>query len=733
MPGVPPPPADPATQLAIDSLDRPFEDIVADIAAPTIERLLANQPIVRVEDFDTGGPGAIHVIDEDAVTREAYKAAIKEGRVEEREGVKARFMGKARKMLETRARRKASKIVNSAHIKQRIRNQVRSTKEFIRCFTDPYVPTPRHANERSLSISSMKEAGTRFQDAFSPYVDVLEAVARVSRWENPGRSAAWAIFYLWLWYANYLPYVYLLSPLIFLLITYMKTFHPTSFLQGHMDVTPTSPKEAETRIGVTASLSNAATESLSFAVHTAPANAAAWWKALGEAYGAGREGLGLLEDLSEILEKIKNLLTWKVPDKTLQIVLLYSGFVVTVLLIPLPTIFYLAELLIGWYFFVIQGLNHHFPRYKEEYDPIANFFRDVPSDADLDRTAKRKEKRDLKVKEEKERVQKELDKDYDENEEGTPHTKLLHLPPSTQILTSFPCIHTSPTSVLSSSWGTLYLTPTRLRFLPKFTKRVIKIKLQEVVKVRRVRIESILPGDGRGVAIELDGGVQYIFTSFPNRESALSTLRDAITSLGISLPTDDSPTQDTPPHSDEDEFSTDPSYSLYPSSDISDAGSTCSDLTDFAGYTTASYDASSHPHIQVSHPQTHTNALNIPTHTTYLVTITQLGISSRRRFRDFVALRQLLHKVNDHNLIQTSSSEESLDSSQPPDQTPESAGVEITAPALPDRVIFGRFDSKVIAERRDSLERFLNALATRPEVWSSEPFKRFIRGEKVKI
>ena len=73
---------------------------------------------------------------------------------------------------------------------------------------------------------------------------------------------------------------------------------------GRVGFQRTTPETANTSVGAAASLASAASESLHNVVH-APISARNWWNALGDLYGTGREGLGLVEDASTMMEKIK--------------------------------------------------------------------------------------------------------------------------------------------------------------------------------------------------------------------------------------------------------------------------------------------------------------------------------------------------------------------------------------------------------------------------------------------
>ncbi|TPX66979.1 hypothetical protein SpCBS45565_g04098 [Spizellomyces sp. 'palustris'] len=624
------PPPDVPILATLDTSDRPFEDIVADTASPVIESILHDRPILPIPRSVDG----VVVIDEDPHDQET--------------SVRKRVVGKVKTVL-----------------KERVRKQARAAKDFVKCFTEPYIPLPSKRAAKSLSITSMKDAGTRFQSAISPYIDVLEYLVKLSRWQDPWKTGGYAVLYFWAWYARYLPYMILFAPLVGLLFTYMDT-HSHPIIQGHR----TTPQTASTHLGVTSSLASAATESFHYAVHGAPASASAWWKALGDLYGTGREGLGLLEDTSVVLEKVKNLLVWRVPEKTTQAALVYTAFIAILLTVPFPTLFYCTQFIFGWYFFVILALKHHFPRYRDEFDPISNFFENIPSDAEL------------------------REKDAIENEKPT-LPSILNLPP-TPVLDTFTCIHTNPTAILSSTWGTMYTTPTHVAFVPKFSETCVVIPVMDVRRVRRIRIESLLPGSGRGVGVGLEGGVEYVFTSFSDREAVYRHLCE-ICSIPLDAPLIPSFVEDDGEKIPDDTTS------------VSSCTSSATDFT-ATGYSLSDTQPSTHPHIHITSPKTHTNPLGLPTHTTYLIMIPQLNISTRRRYREFVALRKQLQHAKKSDI-----------------QSPELNVMNVVD--LPEKKLFGRFDPQTIHDRQIALEKFLNALAVRPEVWSCEPFIKFIRGD----
>ncbi|KAI8815916.1 uncharacterized protein EV422DRAFT_335765 [Fimicolochytrium jonesii] len=353
------------------------------------------------------------------------------------------------------------------------RKQVDSTKEFVHVFTEPYVPAPVHYT-KSLSIRNMREAGSRFQDAVEPYIDCIEAVIRVSRWEDPYKTGGVAIIYFWSWYTSILSYLLVASPLLLLLTTY--ALHQNLFPSLLHPPAKTKPAEAATTFGAAAGFASAATESIGFAVHAAPASAAA---------------------ASEGLEKFKNLVSWKAPDKTLKAGATYAFAIIALSMIPPHLIISLAELAFGWYFFILLGLKHHFPafaaRSAAQGDMVSRFFEGVPSDADI-RAAEEEERR-----RERERLEVALG--------------LAEKP--VEKLYETPCILTHPTSILDSSYGDLIITPDTLHFQPRFENSVanpLDISWTDVTGVSRVRVKSWVLGDGRGIRVTVksmgEGGLE---------------------------------------------------------------------------------------------------------------------------------------------------------------------------------------------------------------------------------
>ncbi|KAJ3015552.1 GRAM domain-containing protein 4 [Thoreauomyces humboldtii] len=598
-----------------------------------------------------------------------------------------------------------------------IRKQVKSTKEFVALFTEPYMPPPSHTQHgsKSLSIGNLKEAGARFQDAVDPYVDCLEAVIRVSRWENPWRTGLLMVFYFWAWYATHLPYLVVAAPLFGLGATYA---HSRNLFPGHGDVTKTTPENAQTPLGAATAFASAATESIGAAVK-APANAGKWWKAMGDLYGTGREGLGILEDASITLEKIKNLILWKVPSKTITAGAVYVGAITGLYLVPKPLLFHLVQLGFGWYFFVVLALKHHFPAYrdfKQRTDSLALFFKGVPSDGDLEREKAEREEKARRVQAVKDAVE------AGEEPTAEDRSKLLNKIYQTS------CIHTNPTSILQSLYGEMYLTPDYLVFLPKFQRDDLEIAWIDITDVRRVRVKSWVVGDGRGVRVtsHVNGmDAEYIFTTFPQRNEAYGRIMGHMHSLGITLPEtepyehddNDSDTTETSPHllyPDRSDASTAASstHSLSSLSDDDDDDDTSSVLSDT--------EPTSAPHIVVSDPKTHTSALGLPSYTSYCISVPALNTSTRRRYKEFARLKEVLGTKG----VVERNSKGALVVGEVKGNGKES-DVDVLL-NLPPKKLFGRFSDSTIEKRRRALEKFLNTLAERGEVWGSEPWKRFL-------
>ncbi|KAI8588558.1 hypothetical protein BDZ88DRAFT_421417, partial [Geranomyces variabilis] len=623
-------------------------------------------------------------------------------------------------------------------VNETVREQVKSTKDYIKLFTEPYAPPPSKFEGKSLSIGSVREAGARFQDAITPYVDCIEAVVRVAHWENPWRTGLLMVFYFWAWYATYLPFFVLFSPIFGLAATYA---HSKNMFPGHGTVTRVTPENAMTPLGAATGFASAASDSISAAAK-APASASKWWRAMGDLYGTGREGLVLLDEVSVYLEKVKNLVLWKVPRKTVVAALVYIGSLIGLYLTPRTLIYNGAQIGAGLYFFVIIGLKHHFPAYaayKAQSDSVALFFEGVPSDADLER-----EEREARVRAEEEKLKAEM------NSEATPEQKSKSL----EKIYETACIFTKTKSILDSAYGQMYLTPSHLVFFSEFNadKGDLEVAWTNITDVRRVRVRSWVVGDGRGVRIasSVDGVEhEYIFTNFPNRNDAFNHILVMLQSLGLILA--DSPRAQADDDVEDDNESVavnDDRKHLSPDDNNSDARSVTSgtsanssdhdlydedDYDNDDDYSTTAEPASAPPRIIVSDPETKTSAIGLPSYTTYRVSVPALNTSVRRRYKEFLKLREVLGARGTLDVPRKSSTSSmsgpKITVTGDGDGGGGSGEKEIAAGLeLPPKTVFGRFSKETVEKRRRALERFVNALAERGEVWGSDPWKKFLFG-----
>ncbi|KAI9017019.1 hypothetical protein BC832DRAFT_588302 [Gaertneriomyces semiglobifer] len=238
----------------------------------------------------------------------------------------------------------------------------------------PKDPTIKHPR-RGLTPASLKDVGLRLRHAAQPYMNVMEILFSIMHWQDPWRTGALATAYFYLWASHLLTHVLLFSPLLFFAATFLYR-KPLLTLEHSHDKNGGNHR-LSFREAIKASIPDS---SIAAAIDPFKSNPATWWRALGEVYGRGQEGVGLLGDTCVALEKVKNVLTWKPPYKTLHLFGAYSCFLIFTYSISVSTFFWILQFLMGLYVFVIHGLRHHHPKYKNRMDLVVWFFEDVPAE-----------------------------------------------------------------------------------------------------------------------------------------------------------------------------------------------------------------------------------------------------------------------------------------------------------------------------------------------------------------
>ncbi|KAI9497951.1 hypothetical protein BDB00DRAFT_868085 [Zychaea mexicana] len=96
----------------------------------------------------------------------------------------------------------------------------------------------------------------------------------------------------------------------------------------------------------------------------------------------GPRGQLLFMDILDRLERVKNLLTWKRPEKTRMLLWLLVASAVTLTFLPTRYMTKLVFLWLGTEFFVLQSLRSHYPRHRRLFNIIDWLLWGVPNDAE---------------------------------------------------------------------------------------------------------------------------------------------------------------------------------------------------------------------------------------------------------------------------------------------------------------------------------------------------------------
>ncbi|KAJ3034319.1 hypothetical protein HDV00_005195 [Rhizophlyctis rosea] len=608
----------------------------------------------------------------------------------------------------------------------------------------------------------------RLQKASVPYVNIAKILGKISRWEDPWKSGGAMVIYFHLWYTDHLIPTALTLPFFFLLHSYLvsKNLIPefkglvrplsSSLSMTDSQTSPHSPRIEVLEEDAKANAAYSSTHSQAPQLHILPpdgegeeqqppiaaaaeassppppasplqsltsnlnlnlnlnlkATTTTYFKAVGEAvgmvgdvYDRVGEGVKGVGSVASGMEKVRNLLTWKKPMKTAQFLVVYTALAAILMFAPYKFLVKFATFILGYYFFIVLGLRSNFPRYKLECDPVASFFKDVPSDV-VDEVLAEEEA----VVEEKRRA-----------------PGVLKLPEEEVVLFEWACTHITPSNLLDSQWGTLYLTDHHVAFVPAFDAGnlnvsetpldIIVLRAEDVERIGLCKVVSVLPGDGSAVEVVCSGGAKMMFRSFVDRDETYRVLvayaeKEGLDWLrGVEEERSSSESVRTRELSVPLKEDVDVMENPLPTPII-----TMQPLSPLSAFTTSSPDALEsearppHPQVTVTDPVTHYNKIGLPDFTDYaVITAEPLNTTVRRRYTDFVRLRAALDGATNAPLDNNGRGK-----------------VTLTLPELPGKAVIGRFDAKKIEARRKGLEVFLNEVAEGSEVWSARPFVEFL-------
>ncbi|KAJ8661017.1 hypothetical protein O0I10_003239 [Lichtheimia ornata] len=258
-----------------------------------------------------------------------------------------------------------------------------------------------------FSIKIVRSGVDRLYGLGLPLKEPALSARRVYRWENKWLTGALALLYLTLWHYDLLVTFFFLSCMGFIV-----SVRVDMFAQFGVEALATAA-DAETEDQPASSSSTPSSSSSSSSpeqqengksgkhmrqfwrrlkqdLGTTEVNYGFnvlekkslndWWGDIKRKYGP--TGQLFLLDLVDRLERVKNLVTWKRPEKTRILLCILSAMVIVFMFMPSRYMTKLLFLYLGVEFFVLQALRSHYPRHRRLFNVIDWLLWGVPNDAE---------------------------------------------------------------------------------------------------------------------------------------------------------------------------------------------------------------------------------------------------------------------------------------------------------------------------------------------------------------
>lgn len=206
-----------------------------------------------------------------------------------------------------------------------------------------------------LAVKKLKENITRFKNGIKPITGFVQSIHGVLSWSNPTAS-----FLIFLVYMYSVWHGFLLSLILFVLIwkLFMNYLHAKGLAKrlGFVEEEKTETNSSDDQ---------------------------SWSDKFQLVLQVARKVQNTLGKMADSLEKLKNLLMWQhsVASRKLFSSLLMA--LLASLLLTGRTLFLLTGLFLGIKLFIVNPIQHRFPKVKKRYDTTEKLWRELPTDADL--------------------------------------------------------------------------------------------------------------------------------------------------------------------------------------------------------------------------------------------------------------------------------------------------------------------------------------------------------------
>lgn len=360
-----------------------------------------------------------------------------------------------------------------------------------------------NSNEnKQLSVKKLKETIKRFRTDAKPIYDHIRYFHFLITWKNPAVSFITLCLYTYLvWHGWLIPFLCLLG-ILKLFINLLQDRGWNINFRLFPDNSDADDKEETKDLGVTDKVQlvlNIATK-----VQVSVSN------------------------ISDNLEKLKNLLTWQSNSYTKRLVIILFLFFLATSIFSGSTVFRFAGLYLGVKFFILDAIYNKFPRVRRKYDSTYNMWMNLPTDSQLENRLKAAAiNRNVLSLNEGELNETDLDASH------AAFCQIFSLPSTEKPLPGWingrRCTKISRDKPITSAFknGKLYLTNSFICFERNkaHSSKNLLIPLINVQNVVKAKYNSWFPGNGMAIEIQTETEEQpLLFGAIINRDECYENI-----------------------------------------------------------------------------------------------------------------------------------------------------------------------------------------------------------------
>ncbi|XP_068759014.1 GRAM domain-containing protein 4-like [Montipora capricornis] len=361
-----------------------------------------------------------------------------------------------------------------------------------------------------LTVKKLKENITRFSDGIKPITSFVKSVHGVFSWSNPTAS-----FLIFLVYMYSVWHGFLLSMILFIVI--WKLF--TNYLHA---------KGIAKKLGFVEVDKN----------ETNSSDDHSWSDKFQLVLQVARKVQNTLGKMADSLEKLKNLLMWQHPAASRKLFTSLFMALTASLLLKGKTLFLVTGLFLGIKLFIVNPIQHRFPKVKRRYDTTEKLWRELPTDADL--AARKSETQTSQEVIPRASSTGSLSSpgngnssEQSRNPSTNPILDKFKLPATETFLPEWEygkrCILLDKEKTFTNvKHGKLFLTQSYLCFekgKTSFGKHIV-IQLESITSLTKAKPIPIMPGTGMALEVHVHGiDKPYIFGGIIGRDEAFESIR----------------------------------------------------------------------------------------------------------------------------------------------------------------------------------------------------------------